>query len=263
LLRLLSHGVALSLSAVLAVVLSWGPCRVYAASSSKEDARVLAYEEYLKNIPLTPDKGMIEKARKAVPPNLNKSVEEERIKLMEGIFSGAGDVLEHLKDNAGKEKTLSKGLKRRSGAREGERIYVFISSSVPVHTLRNYARDFDAIKTSMAVMVMRGFVDGMKKAGPTLGFVRKILVKDPSCDGRKCEVYRVPVLIDPLLFRKYGINVVPAVVYAAKGDESYALYGDVSLDGALEMINKEAKSSRLDCLVRRLRRGPGYACQKR
>ena len=78
-----------------------------------------------------------------------------------------------------------------------------------------------------------------------------------------------------MLFRRYGIEAVPAIVYArgVKGVDStvsegvkeevetkehYILYGDAVLDGALEILNSVARVRSLDCLVWKLRRGEGY-----
>jgi type-F conjugative transfer system pilin assembly protein TrbC len=155
-----------------------------------------------------------------------------------------------------------------------ERIYVFISSSVPVETLRNYAADLDRLRDPHVTMVMRGFVKGMKLIKPTLDFIRKVIVKDPDCDitAQKCDAYRVTINIDPLLFRRYGINQVPAIVYAngvslvdagqsegikenAPVSDAYMLSGDVSLAYALEKINREAHSPELEAVLRQLRAG--------
>jgi len=70
-----------------------------------------------------------------------------------------------------------------------------------------------------------------------------------------------------------SLEAVPAIVYARgvtdltvsegikEGGETgdyYMLYGDVALDGALEIIGREVGSQSLDCIVLRLRRGDGF-----
>jgi len=146
---------------------------------------------------------------------------------------------------------------------------------VPKETLRNYARDLDGLRQPRISIVMRGFVGGMTKVRPTLEFLRGVLFKEETCDSDKCEAYRAPALIDPLLFRRYAIEAVPAIVYAkgvrvmdstvsegvkegAETGDYYVLYGDIALDGALEIIRREVRSGALDCLVWKLRRGDGY-----
>lgn len=146
---------------------------------------------------------------------------------------------------------------------------------MPKETLRNYVRDLDALGQPRMSIVMSGFVGGMTKVRPTLEFLRGVLFKEENCNSEKCDAYQAPILIDPLIFRRYGIDAVPAIVYArgVKGVDStvsegvkegaetgdyYVLYGDTALDGALEIIRREARSGSLDCFVWKLRRGDGY-----
>jgi hypothetical protein len=68
-----------------------------------------------------------------------------------------------------------------------ERIYIFISKSVPRETLRSYIQAVDRLRDPNVVVVLRGFVDGMKMFGPTLEFIRELLVKDPGCDVSKSK----------------------------------------------------------------------------
>ena len=230
------------------------------------------YERLLKGVPMSVDPEMLEKAKQAIPGDINERVERERSKLIKREFYGmdaAGGVPGNNKAQAGHTHHGTAILK------EDERIYIFVSSSVPKDTLRNYARDLDRLGQPRMSIVMRGFVGGMTKVRPTLEFLRGVLFKDENCDSDKCDVCRAPVLIDPLLFRRYGIEVVPAVVYAkgarvtdstvsegvkegAETGDYYVLYGDAALDGALEIINREAISRSLDCLVWKIRRGDGY-----
>jgi conjugal transfer pilus assembly protein TrbC len=154
-----------------------------------------------------------------------------------------------------------------------ERIYIFISSSVPLQTLRNYASTLDSLGDPNIVMVMRGFVDGMEYIRPTINFIRDILRKDLSCDmtKQKCDTYRADFQIDPLLFRRYQMDKVPAVVYATginvvdvqmseglenntKVSNYYVLYGDASLEYVLDTIRKETKSKSIEGLLAALRK---------
>lgn len=230
------------------------------------------YERFLKGVPMSVDPEMMEKAKQAIPGDISERVEKERSKLIEREFYGmdvAGGVPGESQGQAGHAHHGTAILK------EDERIYIFISSSVPKETLRNYARDIDSLGQPRMSIVMRGFVGGMTKVRPTLEFLRGVLFKDENCDSDKCEAYRAPVLIDPSLFRRYGIEAVPAIVYArgVKGVDStvsegvkevaetgdyYILYGDAVLDGALELINSEARSRSLDCLAWKIKRGGGY-----
>jgi len=220
-------------------------------------------------------------------PNKSKGQEEAR-KLMEYYQSEAfrrkyEAEIERLKgtvfkdaldsyygDSNGAEKGSAKG-----GILPGnERIYLFVSSSVPIETLRNYARDLDRLGDPNVFMVMRGFVDGMKRVKPTLNFVKGIIAADANCDviTTGCKAYRVNIKIDPLLFRKYGITRVPAAVYAAdvritdlslsegmegnvKAENHYALLGDASLGHILEVFRRESGRKSIEPLLEALKGG--------
>ena len=154
-----------------------------------------------------------------------------------------------------------------------ERIYVFISSSVPMSTLHNYAKDIDAIRDPNIVMIMRGFIEGMKLVTPTLKFIQKVITKDRECGfSQECGVLGVNIYIDPLLFRKYNINSVPAIVYvkgvsvqdpgASEGLEDnvsvadeYIVYGDISIEHALEKVNLENRGQGLKKVLKKLKGG--------
>ncbi len=153
---------------------------------------------------------------------------------------------------------------------DNERIYVFISSSVPMRTLRNYARDLDRVGEKNISFVMRGFIDGMGTFGPTREFLRELVVDDPTCwteDPGKCRGMNVQVSIDPMLFRAFGVESVPAITYEpgfrpAEPDhglpsevetgDSCMVYGDASITEALEVINRVVKVKSLASVLRRL-----------
>ena len=140
-----------------------------------------------------------------------------------------------------------------------ERIYVFISSSMPEQTLKNYVNALDRLRDSNIEMVMRGFVGGIKKIAPTQKFIQKIVLKP---DG---SVYSVSIIIDPILFSKYGVGRVPCVVYDrsvaadihadADSDSYYLMYGDASLEYAIERIQEESQSETLNAVLASLRGG--------
>ena len=151
-----------------------------------------------------------------------------------------------------------------------ERLYLFISSSLPLQTIRNYAASAARLGDLGIVLVMRGFVDGMTKIQPTISFICSVLQRDPSCNPLEgeCEMLPVNLIVDPLLFRRYGIDRVPAVVYArgvkaedsglSEGDiknagiaESHTIYGDASLEYLLEQIWRETGSRALKELSER------------
>ena len=144
----------------------------------------------------------------------------------------------------------------------GEKIYLFISSSMPETFLRNYAQDLDKLGDENIVMVMQGFVGGIKYIKPTLEFVQNIRKKSPACDPktRPCEAFNAGIYIDPQAFARYGITTVPAIVYERDENEenlkdAYRVSGEVSLEYALERIEKKSKSSQISHALKKLRKG--------
>ncbi len=149
-----------------------------------------------------------------------------------------------------------------------ERVYLFVSSSMPLGAVRAYAASMARLHNPKVMMVMRGFVDGMTKLQPTIDFVGSILKEDTACsfiDG-ECRMRPVNLVVDPLLFRRYGIDRVPTVVYVrglrstdgalSEGDvnntgvtDSYTVSGDASLEYVLGVIGRESGATTLKELV--------------
>ncbi len=157
---------------------------------------------------------------------------------------------------------------------ETQKVFLFISSSMPVGTLRTYARDLDTLNDPNFVMILRGFIGGMKQVRPTLDFLQKIAVKDEECrigEGKKCDMFRANIEIDPLVFQKFQIGQVPAVAYlknvqaidtkqsiGLEGNlsgvvDAAVVYGDASLDYALERIFNETKNPQIQKAMKKLR----------
>lgn len=193
-------------------------------------------------------------------PAYQAKIRDEQQRLQKTVFK---DVLRETMQTDGTQPSAQ-------AAANAERLYLFVSSSVPLATLRNYATMIDRAKTSQVTMVLRGFVGGMKKAGPTLAYISEILKKDPSCDLSKgrCDSYQVNIQIDPERFQRFRIDEVPALVYFTANDdeqgqgEALIVSGDVSLDTLLERINREEKSPSLQTLIAALRGGVNHGeCQ--
>jgi type-F conjugative transfer system pilin assembly protein TrbC len=155
-----------------------------------------------------------------------------------------------------------------------ERIYVFLSSSIPTETLRRYTSAAGALGDRNVRFVMRGFIGGAKHIKPTLHFVWDLLLEDPGCDPLRtmCLTYDTAVIIDPMLFERCHITKVPAFVYAkvsglkdpekSEGLESninirafHRIYGDVSFEYVLEAFEKETHSAGVSALLVGLRKG--------
>ena len=148
-----------------------------------------------------------------------------------------------------------------------ERLYIFMSSSVPKAVWRGYARDLDRLRDPHAVMVLRGCIGGCRYIRPTLEFIQSVVAPEGE-DGRKLSAQ---VWIDPFLFRFYGIREVPCVVFARgvhplaeasegtmknlKGKPTWAMTcGDWALEYHLKELYKKTKAPTLKTLVRTLER---------
>jgi len=92
--------------------------------------------------------------------------------------------------------------------KDDERLYIFMSSSVPLSVWRGYATVLDRLKTDRIAMVLRGCIGGCRYIKPTLEFLQKVIKPDEHTE------YYALIEIDPLLFRKYKIKEVPCFVYA-------------------------------------------------
>lgn len=93
-----------------------------------------------------------------------------------------------------------------------ERIYILMSSSVPKGVWKTYAKAIENYGISdKAFLVLRGCIGGCTYIKPTLSFIQSII--SPS----EKEQIKAEVWIDPLVFRRFGIQRVPCFVYV-KGD---------------------------------------------
>ncbi|EOF5934033.1 type-F conjugative transfer system pilin assembly protein TrbC [Salmonella enterica] len=141
----------------------------------------------------------------------------------------------------------------------GNQLVMFVSSSMPLVTLRKYAHDLSKVG---GVMVMRGTVGGISKMVDTITLTRNVLNADPSCEGAKCKMWGTEMLIDPMLFRIYGINKVPALIYQPDmqiqsycdglekvNKASAVVYGDASVRALLERMNMISTDEKVKRLI--------------
>lgn len=194
-------------------------------------------------------------------------IKDEEMRLKRDLFGDA------LKDYYPEALGESKSSGKKAYLAHDERIYVFISSSMPMTTIRNYMAAIDRVGDPNIKVVMRGLIGGMKYVKPTLEFVAEATLKDRHCDyqdGKECQRYAVDIDVDPLLFRRYQITKVPAVVYVPKVKrvddpgmseglvksfevgEHYVVYGDASLSYVVDLIRLNARKQHLDRLARAL-----------
>lgn len=121
---------------------------------------------------------------------------------------------------------------------------LFVSSSMPVGTLRNYVVQLERAK---GVMAFQGMPGGLHKVGPMAKLSAEILRIDPGCEGPACAMRDVQLIVDPIVFRQHGVARVPALAmvpgdpalpYCEREEDSprspHVIYGDAALGGLLE-----------------------------
>jgi len=131
---------------------------------------------------------------------------------------------------------------------QGERLYVLVSSSMPIGVLRNYLADAGRIQDARVEVSIRGLVGKMPD---TLAWTRRMILKDPNCPLTiKCKELW-PLNINPNPFRQFGVTQVPAIAWAkapARGqefrpEEFIIVRGDVSLAYALHKLADQPASA--------------------
>ena len=135
-----------------------------------------------------------------------------------------------------------------------EKVYLFFSSSVPDETMQAYISAIAKVSDPNVIPVMRGWLGSMTDTKANAKYFSRILQKDPACqDSREpCQRHQIEINLQPALFTKFGITKVPAVIYA-NGKDAYLIQGDAGLDYLLERINREAKSTALAGLIKKMR----------
>ena len=129
-------------------------------------------------------------------------------------------------------------------AKQGWVPVLFVSSSMPVTTLRTYAAQ---LERAHGVLAFRGMPGGLTKVAPMAKLSAEILRLDPGCEGPACAMRNVQLIVDPIVFRQHGITRVPALgmipgdptqSYCERDDESrraaHLVFGDAALSGLLD-----------------------------
>ncbi|MDF0543706.1 type-F conjugative transfer system pilin assembly protein TrbC [Sphingobium sp. H39-3-25] len=133
---------------------------------------------------------------------------------------------------------------RKPASAQGWVPVLFVSSSMPVTTLRTYAAQLEKAR---GILAFRGMPGGLAKVAPMAKLSAEILRLDPGCEGPACAMRDVQLIVDPLVFRQHGVARVPALAmvpgdpalpYCEREDESpravHVVYGDAALSGLLE-----------------------------
>ncbi|RQW46097.1 type-F conjugative transfer system pilin assembly protein TrbC [Novosphingobium sp. LASN5T] len=144
---------------------------------------------------------------------------------------------------------------------------LFVSSSMPVATLRTYAAQ---LEKAGGVMAFRGMPGGMRQVGPMAKLSAEVLRLDPGCEGPACAMRATQIIVDPLVFREHGVSVVPALAmvpgdpaqpYCERDELAAAIappggaqviYGDAALSGLLEEYARLGGSKEVESVQARL-----------
>ena len=138
---------------------------------------------------------------------------------------------------------------------ETEKVYLFLSSSIPEASFQGYMAYLDGLPE--IVPVMKGMVGGLGKENKKerVKWWSKVLKKDTTCEKtpeEPCDLIKPAISIKPALFNQYSITEVPALVYD-RGDEIFQIQGDVGIVTLLEKVNQEAKSRSLTAFIAKVR----------
>lgn len=144
----------------------------------------------------------------------------------------------------------------------GPTFILFVSSSIPVETLRNYVNDLYRVD---GIMVLRGMVGDESKMKPTIDFIRRLLVENTACTHSGCPVRKLKIAIDPARFAKHEIEQVPAgLIERSPSFEpncnegtkyqkvSETVVGDVSVEGMLKALDPKGSSAVVKTLLAKL-----------
>jgi hypothetical protein len=138
---------------------------------------------------------------------------------------------------------------------ETEKVYLFLSSSIPEASFQGYMTNLEGVPE--IVPVMKGMVGGLGKEHKEerVQWWSKVLQKDSTCEKTPeapCELIKPAISIKPALFDQYSIAEVPALIYD-RGDEIFQIQGDVGIVTLLEKVNQEAKSPGLTAVITKIR----------
>lgn len=136
------------------------------------------------------------------------------------------------------------------------RLVVALSSSMPEQMIRDYFAQLAGHPE--AVVVLRGFVGGAQRIGPTGSLMERLMRRTTDrADGH----HVVDVLVDPLLYRQLGIDRVPAVAWLdgvedishcdqEDYDAAFVVYGATTVAAALKAASDQGARVPRDVVAR-------------
>ena len=138
-----------------------------------------------------------------------------------------------------------------------EQLYLFLSSSMNEDALRRLLAGIARLGDQQVVPVFAGLPHGLGDWPGNTRFFQQVLQAEPTCRdtaANTCERLQVGLQINPALFRQYGVNAVPTLVYD-NGSRAWSVQGEAQLAVLLERIHKASDSPALAGLIASLRGG--------
>ena len=187
-------------------------------------------------------------------PEFQKKITCEQQRLEKKVFQNFIQPWKEKKPDKNKDQAEQAGH-----LAESEKIYLFLSSSMPDETIHAYLADIERVADPKLLPVTRGLVRGIHNRKAHTKYFSQILKKDLSCIDQRhpkeiCQRLKVSISVNPLLFAKHNISRVPAVVYTNR-EKVFIIHGDAGFDYLLERINREVKSATLTSLIKNVQRG--------
>jgi hypothetical protein len=188
-----------------------------------------------------------------------KSAEETNAVYRSKAFQDKVNGYENWEDLVPGSKKAKKEQEAKGTLADSEKIYLFLSSSIPEASFQGYMAYLDGVPE--IVPVMKGIVGGLSKENKRerVKWWSKVLQKDTTCkepearSEARCEKLKIPITIKPAIFNQYEITEVPALIYT-RGDEIFQIQGDVGIVTLLEKVNQEAKSLSVNGLIAKISR---------
>lgn len=123
-----------------------------------------------------------------------------------------------------------------------EQTWLFVSSAMPDRILRRYARYIEA-KNLPVKMIVRGLVGPNLKS--TIDWIYRIRNIPCRTESSSCDFIRTEIGIDPVPFRWFGIERVPALARGNRvkmgaaerpRERGKAVFGDANLERLIEEL---------------------------
>lgn len=156
-------------------------------------------EEY-KQVILDTQADKIKEGQKYITPEIKEKINRDNNELQNAIIET--------------NKSMPQDNRSPDNEYSGKRLFVFVSSSMPIEIIRNYIMLTDNVKDE-TIFLINGFVDGIEKFKPTFEWLIKVLCDDAPAGSSEC--LNASIDINPNLFNEFDVTVVPSVLYLPKG----------------------------------------------